>query len=203
MCLLTTGRSSVCNVCVLYNVGIRGVFSVCISITGCDYNLDEADILDSLWSLWNCSSLAGEIILAVFGTSNNHAATSAAVFFLFLHIGLYVYREFLAYDVAFLTTFADKMASVTAPVSTRAPMSVPRRSGQPICAPKAAPSRQVDSFMASLILLMAAPSAFDAIAWRYYFVFFSVPFCSIFIFAFYFPEVSITQSDGQYGREKS
>lgn len=37
---------------------------------------------------------------------------------------------------------------------------------------------------------MAAPSAFSAIAWRYYFVFFSVTFVSIFVFAFYFPEVS-------------
>ncbi|KAJ9149484.1 Sugar transporter family protein [Pleurostoma richardsiae] len=111
------------------------------------------------------TALLGEIImLAIFGGSDNRAGNSAAVFFLFLHIGFYA---------SCLDAATYVYASEIWPTHLRAKGCSLSTSGL---------------FVASLILLIAAPTAFAAISWKYYLVFFSVTFVSIFLFASYFPE---------------
>ncbi|KAF7548430.1 hypothetical protein G7Z17_g7062 [Cylindrodendrum hubeiense] len=132
-------------------------------------NLINALLLDKLGRktimAGTAVALLGEIImLAVFGDSDNRAATSAAVFFLFLHIGFYG---------SCLDASTYVYASEIWPTQLRAKGCALSTSGL---------------FVASLVLLMAAPTAFAAISWRYYLVFFSVTFVSIFIFGVFFPE---------------
>ncbi|KAJ9625455.1 hypothetical protein H2204_010317 [Knufia peltigerae] len=136
-------------------------------------NAINALLLDIFGRKWlmtagmvGCSiALLGEIImLAVFENSNNRAGNSAAVFFLFLHIGWYG---------SCLDASTYVYASEIWPTHLRARGCALSTSGL---------------FVASLILLCAASDGFAAIGWKYYLVFLVMTVLGGTIFAVWFPE---------------
>ncbi|KAK5057651.1 hypothetical protein LTR84_011652 [Exophiala bonariae] len=104
------------------------------------------------------------IMLALYQDTGDRAGNSAAVFFLFLHIGFYA---------SSLDASTYVYASEIWPTHLRARGCAISVSGL---------------FVSSLILLCAASDAFAAIGWRYYLVFLSMTVIGAVFFALVFPE---------------
>lgn len=110
-------------------------------------------------------ALIGECItVSIFQRTGSDASASAAVFFLFLHI-------------AFFSACCDATSYIYAaeifPTPVRAKGLAVSISGL---------------FMATIIFLQAAPSAFAGIGWKYYIVFIVVTTIIFFVVWGYFPE---------------
>ncbi|RVX70435.1 hypothetical protein B0A52_05934 [Exophiala mesophila] len=136
-------------------------------------NFINAVLLDKVGRKWlmtggmiGCAiALLLEIImLALYQDTDNHGGNSAAVFFLFLHIGFYA---------SALDASTYVYASEIWPTHLRARG----------CAISVA-----GLFVSSLILLCAASDAFAAIGWRYYLVFLCMTLLGAVFFALVFPE---------------
>ncbi|KAL4781067.1 sugar transporter family protein [Aspergillus varians] len=113
-----------------------------------------------------CSvALFGELLMiALYEGTTNKSGISAAVFFLFLHLSIYA---------STLDASTYVYASEIWPTHIRAKGAAISTSGL---------------FVGSLIFLMAAPSAFDKIGWKYYLVLLCATIMSAVIFAIFFPE---------------
>ena len=114
-------------------------------------------------------ALVGECItLSTYQRTGNKGVAAAAVFFLFLHIGFY-------------STTMDATSYIYAaeifPTPVRAKGIAISVSGL---------------FVATIIFLEAAPTAFVQIGWKYYTVFISVTSVMAVVILMYFPEVSST-----------
>ncbi|KPM38696.1 hypothetical protein AK830_g7864 [Neonectria ditissima] len=110
-------------------------------------------------------ALIGECItVSIFQRTGARSAASAAVFFLFLHIGVFT----LSIDA---TTYI--YASEIFPTPVRAKGLAVSVSGL---------------FLATIVFLMAAPTAFDQIGWKYYLLFISLTTVITIVAVFYFPE---------------
>lgn len=111
-------------------------------------------------------ALVGECItVSLYQTTGSNSAASAAVFFLFLHIACFSSSvDATSYIYAaeiFPTTVRAKGLSISV-------------SGL---------------FIATIIFLQCAPTAFAAIMWKYYTVFIAITTVLFFVIWFYFPEV--------------
>ena len=111
-------------------------------------------------------ALIGECItVSIFQKTGHRSAVSAAVFFLFLHIGCFSSSvdatSYIYASEIFLTPVRAKGLAVSI-------------SGL---------------FFATIIFLQCAPLAFGAIGWKYYLVFIVITTIIFFIMWFYFPEV--------------
>jgi hypothetical protein len=112
-------------------------------------------------------ALVGECItLSTYQKTGDKGVAAAAVFFLFLHIGFY-------------STTMDATSYIYAaeifPTPVRAKGIAISVSGL---------------FVATIIFLEAAPTAFAQIGWKYYTVFISVTTVMVVVILKYFPEVS-------------
>jgi hypothetical protein len=112
-------------------------------------------------------ALIGECITVdAFQRTGNRGAASAAVFFLFLHIFLFG----LSYDA---TSYVYGSEIFPTPVRAR---------GLGISV--------TGLFVATMIFLQSAPTAFTDIGWKYYLVFICISTVMIVVIYFYFPEAS-------------
>ena len=111
-------------------------------------------------------ALVGECItVSIFQRTGHSSTAAAAVFFLFLHVG-------------FFTLFIDATTYIYAseifPTPVRAKGLAISISGL---------------FVATIIFLLAAPTAFDKIGWKYYLVFIVLTSINTCVMGLYFPEV--------------
>ena len=113
-------------------------------------------------------ALIGECItVSIFQKTGHRSAASAAVFFLFLHIACFS---------SSVDATSYIYASEIFPTPVRA---------------KGLSSSISGLFIATIIFLQCAPTAFDQIGWKYYLVFICVTTVIFFIIWFYFPEVRL------------
>jgi MFS family permease len=113
-------------------------------------------------------ALIGECItVSIFQKTGHRSAASAAVFFLFLHIACFS---------SSVDATSYIYASEIFPTPVRAKGLSFSISGL---------------FIATIIFLQCAPTAFDQIGWKYYLVFICVTTVIFFIIWFYFPEVRL------------
>ncbi|KAK4962430.1 hypothetical protein LTR10_000056 [Elasticomyces elasticus] len=136
-------------------------------------NVLNAILLDRVGRKWLMTvglagcvvALVGEcIMLALFEGTSNKAGQSAAVFFLYLHLAFYG---------SCLDASTYVFASEIWPTHLRAKGFAISVSGL---------------FLGSLILLVAAPTGFANIGWKFYLVMVVVTFINIVVFAIFFPE---------------
>lgn len=110
-------------------------------------------------------ALIGECITVdVFQRTGHRSAASAAVFFLFLHIG-------------FFSVSCDATSYIYASEIFPTPV---RAKGLSVSVS--------GLFVATIIFLQCAPEAFSTIGWKYYTVFISITTVIFFIVWFWFPE---------------
>lgn len=111
-------------------------------------------------------ALIGEcIIVSIFQRTGHRNAASAAVFFLFLHIG----RFSISVDA---TSYIYAFEIFPTPVRAKGlSISVSGLS------------------VATIVFLQVAPTAFDSIGWKYYLVFIAVTSCIFVTVWLWFPEV--------------
>jgi MFS family permease len=113
-------------------------------------------------------ALIGECItVSIFQKTGHRSAASAAVFFLFLHIACFS---------SSVDATSYIYASEIFPTPVRAKGLSFSISGL---------------FIATIIFLQCAPTAFDQIGWKYYLVFICITTVIFFIIWFYFPEVRL------------
>jgi MFS family permease len=111
-------------------------------------------------------ALIGECVsLSYYNKTGSHAATSAAVFFLFLHIG-------------FFSVTCDATSYIYASEIFPTPV---RAKGLAISVS--------GLFVATIVFLEAAPTAFAAIGWKYFTLFIAITTLSFFFVWLYCPEV--------------
>ncbi|KAK5676907.1 hypothetical protein LTS10_010671 [Elasticomyces elasticus] len=136
-------------------------------------NVLNAILLDRVGRKWLMTvglagcvvALVGEcIMLALFEGTSNKAGQSAAVFFLYLHLAIYG---------SCLDASTYVFACEIWPTHLRA---------------KGFAISVTGLFLGSLILLVAAPTGFANVGWKFYLVMVIVTFVNIFIFAIFFPE---------------
>jgi MFS family permease len=113
-------------------------------------------------------ALIGECVtVSIFQKTGHRSAASAAVFFLFLHIACFS---------SSVDATSYIYASEIFPTPVRAKGLSFSISGL---------------FIATIIFLQCAPTAFDQIDWKYYLVFICITTVIFFIIWFYFPEVRL------------
>lgn len=113
-------------------------------------------------------ALIGECVtVSIFQKTGHRSAASAAVFFLFLHIACFS---------SSVDATSYIYASEIFPTPVRAKGLSFSISGL---------------FIATIIFLQCAPTAFDQIGWKYYLVFICITTVIFFIIWFYFPEVRL------------
>jgi len=116
-------------------------------------------------------ALIGECItVSIFQRHGNPGVASGAVFFLFLHI-------------AFFSATCDATSYIYASEIFPTPL---RAKGLAVSVS--------GLFVATIIFLQAAPTAFAEIGWKYYTVFIAITTVLFFVVWFFFPEVSILSS---------
>ena len=145
-------------------------------ITVCPFgNLFNALVVDKvgrtkllIWGFAGCIvALIGECItVSQFNKTGSNSVAAAAVFFLFLHI-------------VFFSSTTDATTYIYAAEIFPTPL---RAKGLAVSVS--------GLFVATIIFLQAAPTAFAAIGWQYYIVFIAVTFVMTLVVYFYFPEVS-------------
>lgn len=113
-------------------------------------------------------ALVGECItVSIYHRTGDNAAASAAVFFLFLHIACFS---------SSVDATSYIYASEIFPTPVRA---------------KGLSFSVSGLFVATIIFLQCAPTAFGHISWRYYTVFIAITVVLFFVVWFYFPEVCL------------